>query len=105
MIELKGVGFGGGNEIVTGRVSLNKVGKVGDVLVAEMTEPHLLPQMVKAVAVVTSQGGRMCHAAIICTELGIPFVVGVQGALDWLKNGMIISVNPLNGEVKEVSSE
>jgi pyruvate,water dikinase len=46
----------------------------GDVLVAEMTALDWEPVLSRVAAVVTDQGGRTCHAAIISRELGIPCV-------------------------------
>src|SRR5699024_4046036 len=48
----------------------------GEVLVADMTDPDWETIMKRASAIVTSRGGRTCHAAIIARELGIPAVVG-----------------------------
>ena len=34
-----------------------------------MTNPDMVPAMKKAAAVVTDEGGRTCHAAIVSREL------------------------------------
>lgn len=73
----------------------------GDVLVAEQTNPDFVPAMRKAVAIVTERGGRTSHAAIVSRELGIPAVVGTDGALSKLKDGMKITVNGSAGEIYE----
>lgn len=73
--------------------------KQGDVLVAPQTNPDFVPAMKKAVAIVTNSGGRTSHAAIVSRELGIPAVVGAEGATKVVKNGMVITVNGLTGEV------
>jgi pyruvate,water dikinase len=52
----------------------------GAILVTEMTDPDWLPLLRRASAVVTDQGGRTCHAAILSRELGIPAVVGTGDA-------------------------
>lgn len=97
-MTLKGKG-GGGQSPITGRVSLNKVTNPGDVLVAKMTDPSMLADMAKASAVVTDEGGALCHAAIVCIDLGIPFVVGTREATSHLKDGDFVTVNPVTGEV------
>ena len=71
----------------------------GNVLVAEQTNPDYVPAMKKAVAIVTERGGRTSHAAIVSRELGIPAVVGAADALKVLKDGMVITVNGLKGEI------
>jgi pyruvate,water dikinase len=47
-----------------------------EVLVTARTDPDWEPIMKKASAIVTDQGGRTCHAAIIAREMGIPAIVG-----------------------------
>lgn len=71
----------------------------GDILVASQTNPDYVPAMKKAAAIVTERGGRTSHAAIVSRELGVPAVVGAEGALKLLKDGMIISVDGGKGEV------
>jgi phosphoenolpyruvate synthase/pyruvate phosphate dikinase len=47
--------------------------------------------MKKASAIVTNQGGRTCHAAIIAREMGIPAIVGCGDATDVLKTGQEVT--------------
>jgi len=63
--------------------------KIGDILVAPQTNPDYVPAMKKATAIVTEKGGRTSHAAIVSRELGIPAVVGAEGATRILKEGMM----------------
>jgi len=72
---------------------------LGDVLVAEQTNPDYVPAMKKAGAIVTERGGRTSHAAIVSRELGIPAVVGAPKAMTLLKDRDIITVNGATGEV------
>ncbi len=71
----------------------------GDILVAEMTTPDFVPAMKRAVAIVTDRGGRTAHAAIVSRELGIPCVVGAEGATTTLTDGQIITVDGSHGKV------
>ena len=73
----------------------------GDILVTVMTNPDMVPAMRKANAVVTDEGGRTCHAAIVSRELGIPCIVGAKGASEKLKEGMDITVDATRGVVYE----
>ncbi|MDD7363099.1 MAG: phosphoenolpyruvate synthase [Peptoniphilus sp.] len=77
--------------------------KDGDILVTAMTNPDMVPAMRKAAAVVTDEGGRTCHAAIVSRELGIPCVVGSNTATSVLKEGMEITVDATRGVVYEGS--
>jgi len=71
----------------------------GDVLVTEMTTPDFVPAMKRASAIVTDQGGRTAHAAIISRELGIPCVVGTGIATEQLASGEIVTVDGASGRV------
>ncbi|WP_456431193.1 phosphoenolpyruvate synthase [Nitratifractor sp.] len=70
----------------------------GEVLVAETTTPDWEPVMRTAAAVVTEKGGRTCHAAIVSRELGVPAVVGAEGATSILKDGQEVTVSCAEGE-------
>jgi pyruvate,water dikinase len=70
----------------------------GEVLVAETTTPDWEPVMKTAKAIVTNRGGRTCHAAIVARELGVPAVVGAEGATKRLATGIVVTVNCAEGE-------
>jgi pyruvate,water dikinase len=70
----------------------------GEILVTDKTDPDWEPIMKKAAAIVTNQGGRTCHAAIIAREVGIPAVVGCENATGVLKTGQDITVSCAEGE-------
>ncbi len=72
--------------------------RVGDVLVADMTDPDWEPIMKRASAIVTNRGGRTCHAAIIARELGIPAVVGTGVATQVLHDGDEVTVSCAEGD-------
>ncbi|MDP1631700.1 MAG: phosphoenolpyruvate synthase [Caulobacter sp.] len=74
----------------------------GDILIAPSTSPDLLPVMKIAGAIVTDQGGRTCHAAIVARELGVPAVVGAAGATTRLETGRLITVSCAEGEAGRV---
>jgi pyruvate,water dikinase len=74
----------------------------GEVLVAETTSPDWEPVMKTAAAIVTSRGGRTCHAAIVARELGLPAVVGAEGATELLTTGAVVTVSCADGEVGRV---
>lgn len=73
----------------------------GDVLVAEQTNPDYVPAMKKASAIVTERGGRTSHAAIVSRELGIPAVVGTEGIMKKVKDGLVITVNGSTGVISK----
>lgn len=76
--------------------------KAGEVLVTEMTDPDWEPLMKKAAAIITEKGGRTCHAAIVAREMGIPAIVGAEGATTALANGQELTVSCAQGEIGRV---
>jgi len=98
---LTGVAVGG--KITQGEVhkilnvSKLKEFKKGEILVTKMTNPDWVPAMKMAKAIVTDEGGRSCHAAIISRELGIPCVVGTGKATKVLEDGKEITVDCSKG--------
>lgn len=74
----------------------------GEVLVTNKTDPDWEPIMKKAGAIVTNQGGRTCHAAIIAREMGIPAIVGCGTATDAIATGQDITVSGAEGEEGKV---
>lgn len=76
--------------------------QAGEVLITNRTDPDWEPIMKKASAIVTNQGGRTCHAAIIAREMGIPAIVGCGDATAKLKTGQDVTVSCSEGEVGKV---
>lgn len=76
--------------------------EAGDVLITNKTDPDWEPIMKKASAIVTNQGGRTCHAAIIAREMGIPAIVGCGNATGVLKTGEEVTVSCCEGEEGKV---
>ena len=74
----------------------------GEVLVADTTTPDWEPVMKTAAAIVTNRGGRTCHAAIVARELGIPAVVGAEGASRLLGDGEPVTVSCAEGDIGRV---
>lgn len=72
--------------------------QLGEVLVTNKTDPDWEPIMKKSRAIVTNQGGRTCHAAIIAREMGIPAIVGCSSATEHMKTGQEITVSCAEGE-------
>lgn len=103
-VEIKG--YSANRGVATGKVKIvidNKdVGKVksGEILVSPMTEPVWLLAMKKAVAIVTDEGGALCHAAVIARELNIPCVVGTKVATQVLRDGDLVEVDANKGIIK-----
>ena len=92
-----------GNKIGTGKVrvitSVSKLSefKKGEVLVTKMTDPDWTSVFPMASAIITDEGSKTCHAAIISRELGVPCIVGARDATKKLKNGQEVTVDCTQG--------
>ncbi|MEB3182179.1 MAG: phosphoenolpyruvate synthase [Nostocaceae cyanobacterium] len=107
-----------GDVVVTGRAVGEMIGQgkarvildvhnihqfqAGEVLVTNRTDPDWEPIMKKASAIVTNQGGRTCHAAIIAREMGIPAIVGCGNATTVIKSGDDITICCAEGETGKI---
>ncbi|PIE44372.1 MAG: phosphoenolpyruvate synthase [Gammaproteobacteria bacterium] len=100
LVEGRSIGQKIGSGPVRVVASIREMDRVqeGDVLVTDMTDPDWEPIMKRASAIVTDQGGRTCHAAIIARELGIPAVVGCGDATARLEEGMQVTVSCAEGD-------
>lgn len=97
--ELIAKGQGIGTQTATGKVvtarsaeeALSKATE-GCILVTVTTDKEYMPAFERAGAVITEVGGITSHAAVVGLSLGIPVIVGVEGALSKLSDGMDASV-------------
>jgi pyruvate, water dikinase len=76
--------------------------QTGDVLVTRRTDPDWEPILKKASGVVTDQGGRTCHAAIIAREMGITAIVGTGEGTARIQDGEAITVSCSEGDQGKV---
>ncbi len=108
--ELLCTGAGLGSKIVTGKARIlhspSEISKlnIGEILVTERTDPDWDPVMQKATAIITDQGGRTSHAAIVARELGAIAVVGTTNGTKKIKDGQLITVSTAQGYTGEVYS-
>jgi pyruvate,water dikinase len=93
-----GAAIGQGKARVIVDVSKINVFQPGEVLVTYRTDPDWEPIMKKASAIVTNQGGRTCHAAIIAREMGIPAIVGSGNGTEVIKSGQPVTISCAEGE-------
>lgn len=74
----------------------------GQILITEMTHPDIVVACKKAGAIVTDEGGTLCHAAIISRELGIPCLTGTKRATKTFKDGDLVEVDAEKGKIRKV---
>lgn len=70
------------------------------ILVASMTHPKDMALIAKSSAVVTDEGGILCHAAIVAREMKKPCIIGTKIATKVLKDGQLVEVDANKGLVK-----
>ncbi|CAJ0814521.1 Phosphoenolpyruvate synthase [Ralstonia wenshanensis] len=69
----------------------------GAILVTQTTDPDWVPVMRRAAAIITDQGGRTSHAAIVSRELGLPAIVGAGNATHLLHDEQDVTVSCAEG--------
>lgn len=101
-VRLTGQGVSGGIVEGTARVLRNAGDslEVGEILVAQFTDPGWTPLMVTAAGIVLDVGGLMSHGAIIARELAVPCVVGTQSATTLIRTGDRVRVDGTLGQVE-----
>lgn len=80
---------------------INKVSN-GEILVTTMTTPDLMLAIERCGAIITDEGGLLCHAAIISRELQIPCVIGTEAATKAIRDGdfIIVDANGPEGHIR-----
>ena len=89
--------IGVGRVRVVREVSALGTVKAGEILVAGNTDPDWEPVMRRVAAIVTDQGGRTAHAAIVSREFGLPCLVGTGNATTILRDGAEVTVSCAEG--------
>ena len=65
----------------------------GDIIVSPMTIPTFISGMKKANAIITDEGGVVCHAALIAREMKKVCVIGTKISTKVLKDNMFVEVD------------
>jgi pyruvate,water dikinase len=72
----------------------------GEILVARATDPGWIAAFVNAAGIIAERGSLLSHSAIVARELGVPCVVGLKGATEWLRNGDLVRLDGAAGTVE-----
>jgi pyruvate,water dikinase len=97
-------GMGLGNKIAAGKARILHSPKEsdklqpGEILVTEKTDPDWDPILKKAAGIITNQGGRTSHAAIVAREVGAAAIVGTINATQVIKDGQDITISCAEGD-------
>ncbi|QDP40843.1 pyruvate kinase [Radiobacillus deserti] len=100
----KGQGVGKGNAygravvVKNAEEALSKVTE-DDIIVTYGTDKEMMPAIEKASGIITEEGGLTSHAAIVGLSLGIPVIVGVDKAVDHIKDNSDITIDASKGDI------
>lgn len=86
-------------KVLKDATEVNKLSQ-GEILVTPMTTPDYILAIHKAAAIITDEGGVLCHAALVSREFGIPCIIGTKKATKVLKDGDLVEVDAEKGIVK-----
>jgi rifampicin phosphotransferase len=74
------------------------------IIVAERTDPGWILILPLARALIVERGSLLSHSAIVSRELGIPSVVGLDNATQWLKDGDWVELDGQTGLVRKIEA-
>jgi len=72
------------------------------IIVMGHANPEVTEQILTSRAVVTDQGGKLCHLATVAREKNLPAVVGTGNATKLIRDGDRIMVDADNGTVTKI---
>lgn len=102
-VVVRGTGIGDKPAVGPVRVvrSAKEVGKLkfGDIMVTIGVDKEMVPFMNGVEAIIAEEGGLTSSAAIVGLELGIPVIVGADGAASLLEDGQVVSLDTSRGLV------
>lgn len=79
--------------------------QAGDILVAERTDPGWVTIFPLVAGMIMERGSLLSHSAIIARELGLPCVVGVEDACNWLHDGDWVEINGATGTIRRLAAD
>ena len=80
-------------------------GLADKILVTKTTDPAWVFLISRCRGVIVEKGNLLSHTSIVGRELNIPIIVGVKGASSELKNGMDVTIDHVQQEVKILFSQ
>ena len=72
------------------------------IIVTQMSTPEMTPFLKNAKALITDEGGLLCHAAIFAREFKIITVLGTKIATQVLKDNDLVEVDANKGIVRKL---
>lgn len=75
---------------------------MGDILVAERTDPGWIMLFPSAAGLLVERGSLLSHSAIVAREMGIPAIVSIPDVTRWLKDGDWVELDGKTGIVTRI---
>jgi phosphohistidine swiveling domain-containing protein len=88
-------------KIITQNTRYQKIPKKA-IIVTQMSTPEMTPFLRNAKALITDEGGLLCHAAIFAREFKIITILGTKIATQVLKDGDLVEVDANRGIIKKL---
>jgi phosphoenolpyruvate synthase/pyruvate phosphate dikinase len=91
--------------IITGKVKIIKkpedYGRIKSsvIIVAKNTTPDIVLVVDRVAGIIVEIDNKLCHAAIIAREYGIPLAMGVEKATRKFKNGQKLRLKTSNNKI------
>jgi pyruvate kinase len=102
-VLVKGTGIGGstyGNACVVNKGDkIEDIVNEGDILIVKKLEEEQYSVLDKVNGVITEEAGLMSETAVMCINMGIPVIVGADGAVDTIRTGTLVTMDTRNGTV------
>jgi len=77
----------------------------GEILVANRTDPGWVLLFPAADGLIVETGSPLSHSAIVSRELGLPSVLGVPEATQWLQDGDLVEMDGATGLVRKIDED
>jgi len=76
--------------------------EAGEILVAERTDPGWITLLAVAAGLIVEHGSLLSHSAIVSREMGLPSVVALAQATQWLADGDWVELDGATGRVTKL---
>ena len=77
-----------------------KIFNQGEILITKATDPGWTPLIINSGGIVLEVGGMLQHGALVSREFNKPCVVGIENAMQIIKDGEEVEVDAIEGVVR-----
>ena len=75
----------------------------GEIVICMAADPDLIPIIRRASAVVSQEGGVTSHASLLCREIGVPTIIGVEDLMEFIHEGDEVEVDATRGTIRRLN--